>query len=144
MFLTNNNTFINYSSSSENNEVSIIITTRLIVKNFIITKGYNHSLTLRPQKCWTFRFHMTIPLTPKTFLTCRSIRWLTFFLFRFFSVINFSGSFLLKFSRFSIVLAFCPSVIVPKKVSKVLDKIGNLYSRDLIIKSIHINRLESH
>ena len=34
------------SSSYESNELSIFITTRLMIRNFIITKGYIHSFTL--------------------------------------------------------------------------------------------------
>ena len=90
---------------------------------------------------------MTIPLTPKILLTHRIIRRLTYFLFRFFSVVHLSDIIPPKISRFGIVFTSCPSVIVPKKVSKVLGKIGNLCSKELIIKSIYINiinRLKSY
>ena len=96
----------NTNSKVLNAIFSILITTRFIIKNFIITKGYSHRLTLRSQECWTFRFHMTIPLTSKTLLTHRIIRGLTYFLFRFFSVINLNGINVIDLISLALLLLF--------------------------------------
>ena len=87
---------------------------------------------------------MTIPLTSKTLLTHRIIRGLTYFFFRFFSIIHLSGFIPPKISKFSIVFTFCPSVVIPKKVSKVLGKICSLCSKEFIIKSIPIKMRWDH
>ena len=144
LFRSSRHTFIDCSNSSESNEGLILVTTRLIIRNFIITKSYSHGLTLRLQVSRTFRFHVTIPLTSKTLKTYRIIRRLTYFFSRFFSVVNLSGIILPKISKFNNVLVSCPSVVVSKKITKVLGKLSNLCSKEIIIKSTHINRLESH
>ena len=76
---------------------------------------------------------MAIPLTTKTLLTQRIIRGLTYFLFRFISIVHFNEFIPLKIPRFNIVFTYCPFVVVPKKVSKDLSKICNLCRKFLKI-----------
>ena len=110
----------------------------LIIQNFTITKGYSHSFILRLQVSRTFRFHITIPLTSKTLMTHRSIRKLIYFFSRFIGIVNLSWIILPKISKFSNVLISCSSVVVSKKIPKILGKVSNLCSKEFIIKSINI------
>ena len=54
-------------------------------------------------------------------------------------IVYLSGIILPKISRFSNVRTSYLSIIIPEKVFKVLGKLSNLCSRELIIKSTNLN-----